>query len=700
MAANRSGTPMAGTPRGAQIRCESLGRWKSGLRFGNADGDTPPGLPSRPVLSTRAWGNPPMLKLPVAWQGGAGDEAALSSSRNSSSTHRVYPPEDDLCIKRSSTPQPGERGDAHIVSSPAAGRRRQQRRSTQTGILREPQSRPMPRVVAGPSKGGKAGRVSTAVEREQMLRDEHAGRANITSQYRSTLRGNIGCFNSRHATRAAITAAIALGVFTYVDKPDIETTEGWRKRAAARAARGQQYQRRASHPGVRTSSPHAPRRGSAPLCGSLQRPASTSQERQIERRASGDSGGEVGSVVQPTLPASDSSVLETTTELEGSERTGMGNSDMEERRGADGESDASPRSAQTVSPRAESIKPQGSSPRSTETPVGQRPSPNVISSPKHWVQRRRGGSRRNFSTTPPPPNEATTTNPPPMQPLRRSRSETVHAPSPLGTPGQPPARHESRRRGSSMGQRNQLHISNFEQWRYALATRLKDRVQQCAEAEEEGEDALGLEPLEPGEDERDLVERAFTEDGLHSSDILPRVLQIERVRWSRRRAREFAAAVSVDESPAPCRTTFHGLTNTPTMQLVSSVAELGLDAKKCKSAMFGKGAYVAAGGAKALMYAECARWDRKRALEGGGPAFTHALPLRVFVFLLAPGDIIKGDKGEVHECVTTDSLKAPTQYCVPEGLEHRLLPTHVLTINTSAPGNRTASPARHVVRTV
>eukprot|EP01065_Artemidia_motanka_P007763 TRINITY_DN13885_c0_g2_i1.p1 TRINITY_DN13885_c0_g2~~TRINITY_DN13885_c0_g2_i1.p1 ORF type:complete len:710 (+),score=224.49 TRINITY_DN13885_c0_g2_i1:156-2285(+) len=635
-------------------------------------------------------GRPTMPAGWVAWATArTSTDERQDTPRGASATHRPcaqHPDQSTVKVtagSRSMTPQPDRDDRDHPTPAPAV---------------------PRPTTAHRPRRGtlGGQARVARQAERkesvrvgcDQVGRDEHAGRAHIFSQQRCSLRGAISVFNSRHARRAIVCAVMSVGAIVLVERPDEATSEAWRRRAANRAARGMRrgsMNRGASPPPRRciaappvapvppplistphsaatpdtpaasASTPHTPaaagpgRRASADGKGAAARAGSD------ERRPSADSEQPSPSTVLGSVPPEDSSNLETAVSGGGSEH-------------------GSVPTVAAVSPPAVLMSEQASASAGDSAT----PSPDCTpqASPKSSPKRT---GRLGFCL--PPQSERFGTPPPPRQQqqqqaaYRRSRSAS-HTPQVGDKQGR------DRRRGSSATpstRATQVHVSNFEQWRYAVAGALAARIKQAAEEEGDGDAAAPhLVPLPPGDSERGLVESAFTEDGLSRGEVLPRLVSVEKIVHSRRQAREFTACAGEDTSQLPCRATFHGLTSTPTDALVQSVAEFGLDAKRCKSAMFGKGAYVAAGGQKALMYATSARWDRKKALEGGGSAVVHDLPLKVVVLLLAPGDFKKGDKGVEHDCVTTDSTKAPTQFCIPEGQGRRLLPTHIITLRPAA----------------
>eukprot|EP01062_Namystynia_karyoxenos_P057339 TRINITY_DN4835_c0_g1_i1.p1 TRINITY_DN4835_c0_g1~~TRINITY_DN4835_c0_g1_i1.p1 ORF type:complete len:1016 (+),score=200.44 TRINITY_DN4835_c0_g1_i1:78-3050(+) len=175
----------------------------------------------------------------------------------------------------------------------------------------------------------------------------------------------------------------------------------------------------------------------------------------------------------------------------------------------------------------------------------------------------------------------------------------------------------------------------------------------------------------------DEVYTAFSEDGLGET-VRAELVGVQRAVPPHQRVRDFLAAADADAALGRRpRVTFHGVTQEPTPELVAGIVRAGFDPKRCKSAMFGKGAYVAAGGLKARMYALGGKYDRRH----GARVERHQRPLIVLACLLAPGDFALGEKGVEHSCVTADSLTQPTQYCIPSGQEHRLLVTHVITLD-------------------
>eukprot|EP01062_Namystynia_karyoxenos_P010722 TRINITY_DN1381_c0_g1_i1.p1 TRINITY_DN1381_c0_g1~~TRINITY_DN1381_c0_g1_i1.p1 ORF type:complete len:688 (+),score=169.66 TRINITY_DN1381_c0_g1_i1:284-2065(+) len=535
-------------------------------------------------------------------------------------------------------------------------------------------------------------------KRAELATKEQNERAHFLSMWRSSLRGTVTAFAQRSAVRAAYAAACCCGVLVYLDVPGAVQAEAWRRKAAQRAARG------VARFGSRGQLP----RGAAALPAPRQ-DTNSSQE--------ASSAGGTGSECGATLP------------LEGvalSARRASDSAELSVRRPSCTHGEAPCGSPRSPARRLKLDTPHGSPASRSDSDHG-RVEPPAAPPPQPAVTVAAPGSPTGSDAAPPrqptvgsQPTAGSLTTTPRTQGRvfdgeltgRRGRAVTrspntvqrrsrAHSASQLVPPRQawstPAAQQQQqpvptpgRRRCSSAHKSQGLaRVSNFEQSRGALAAMLLSRVRQCA-APADGAawgDAQAVpaadlfEELPPGDAERELVQEAFFEDGLHSDEVLPRVQSVVRISCGPDRARDFVDAAEESASTLPCKATFHGLTSTPTAELVRAMAERGLDARRCKSALFGKGAYVAAGGAKALMYAELARWDRKRTLEcGGAPAFRHPLPLRVLVMLLAPGHLRVGEKGVEHSCVTTDSLKAPTQYCVPERHSHRLLPTHVITI--------------------
>eukprot|EP01062_Namystynia_karyoxenos_P082225 TRINITY_DN9225_c0_g1_i1.p3 TRINITY_DN9225_c0_g1~~TRINITY_DN9225_c0_g1_i1.p3 ORF type:complete len:268 (+),score=24.85 TRINITY_DN9225_c0_g1_i1:62-865(+) len=71
------------------------------------------------------------------------------------------------------------------------------------------------------------------------------------------------------------------------------------------------------------------------------------------------------------------------------------------------------------------------------------------------------------------------------------------------------------------------------------------------------------------------------------------------------------------------------------------------------------------------------RWPRRGDLLCPGMPTERA----VFVGLFnKPGNVGLGRSGVQHLAPTTDRIEQPTEYCVPEGQEHRLLFTHLITL--------------------
>lgn len=201
-----------------------------------------------------------------------------------------------------------------------------------------------------------------------------------------------------------------------------------------------------------------------------------------------------------------------------------------------------------------------------------------------------------------------------------------------------------------------------------------------AESSDSLEDTRTSGTLEIESDSLELVCDAFIEDGLHPC-VRDDVSRVNRVRHPRSRVSEFLAVFDAEKQPARVRAMFHGLTVEPRPETVARVSLEGLDPRKCKAAMFGKGAYVAAAGAKARMYALNAKYDRRH----GQCIELHQEPLCILVGLLIAGDYIIGERGEGHSCVTADSINSPTQFCVPVGLEKRMLITHVIGLDVPLP---------------
>eukprot|EP01062_Namystynia_karyoxenos_P021846 TRINITY_DN1832_c1_g2_i3.p1 TRINITY_DN1832_c1_g2~~TRINITY_DN1832_c1_g2_i3.p1 ORF type:complete len:859 (+),score=127.64 TRINITY_DN1832_c1_g2_i3:58-2634(+) len=190
-----------------------------------------------------------------------------------------------------------------------------------------------------------------------------------------------------------------------------------------------------------------------------------------------------------------------------------------------------------------------------------------------------------------------------------------------------------------------------------------------------------LEDVQSSDREWRLAVDAYCEGGL--GELAAQwVTRVQRAADPRRRA-AFLGAVG----RGSVHTVFHGVTSEPTDRRVASIASRGLDPKRCKSALFGLGAYVATEGAKALMYATWGKWDRRQ----GKCEERHQLPLRILLGLIAPGSFQVGVKGTEHAHVTADSLQYPTQYCVPPAMSEHLLITHVLTVDL--PGPDAARPA-------
>eukprot|EP01062_Namystynia_karyoxenos_P073483 TRINITY_DN70278_c0_g1_i1.p1 TRINITY_DN70278_c0_g1~~TRINITY_DN70278_c0_g1_i1.p1 ORF type:complete len:574 (+),score=107.78 TRINITY_DN70278_c0_g1_i1:80-1723(+) len=227
--------------------------------------------------------------------------------------------------------------------------------------------------------------------------------------------------------------------------------------------------------------------------------------------------------------------------------------------------------------------------------------------------------------------------------------------------------------------------SGWDSARRTLAARLLRQlreVEQWAAGEARGDPPPDPTFAEVTGAERDAVVAAFAEEGL-SSEYLGAVAAVHRVE----RPGGGAGALFLRSCELPeagrCRVAFHGLTCAPTEAVVAAVARDGLDPSRCKSAMWGVGAYVAAGGQKAVMYAANGKFDRRA--RGGAVTVLHDLPLKVLVLLVQPGAFSAGERGKVHRAVTADSASAPTQWCFPQGEQHRALVTHVVTINPPLP---------------
>eukprot|EP01062_Namystynia_karyoxenos_P007563 TRINITY_DN12659_c0_g1_i2.p1 TRINITY_DN12659_c0_g1~~TRINITY_DN12659_c0_g1_i2.p1 ORF type:complete len:804 (+),score=230.00 TRINITY_DN12659_c0_g1_i2:71-2413(+) len=147
------------------------------------------------------------------------------------------------------------------------------------------------------------------------------------------------------------------------------------------------------------------------------------------------------------------------------------------------------------------------------------------------------------------------------------------------------------------------------------------------------------------------------------------------------------AAREAEQRGGRCLAVFHGVAGcAPTPEVLEAMVQGGLDPSRCRSAIFGKGAYVATTGAKAHMYAVNGKRQEK-----------HGLPLQIFVLLLALKEGVEvGQLGLEHDAITADSTSAPTQFCIPRGCEGQLLATHLITIDADPAGaaGEQASPFR------
>jgi len=171
--------------------------------------------------------------------------------------------------------------------------------------------------------------------------------------------------------------------------------------------------------------------------------------------------------------------------------------------------------------------------------------------------------------------------------------------------------------------------------------------------------------------EAETVTAAFLEDGLENHPSGVRVGSVRRVAPD---LEHHSALLKATGQRHTLVAAFHGVTTVPDAKTVERIASGGLDPKKCRSARYGKGAYVATNGAKAHMYAASSKWDRRH----GQSKLKHSLPLVVFAGVLSVPLFREGAKGVEHSYITADSLKYPTQFCVPSELPHNLVLTHVL----------------------
>eukprot|EP01062_Namystynia_karyoxenos_P001368 TRINITY_DN10467_c0_g2_i9.p1 TRINITY_DN10467_c0_g2~~TRINITY_DN10467_c0_g2_i9.p1 ORF type:complete len:988 (+),score=159.51 TRINITY_DN10467_c0_g2_i9:104-3067(+) len=218
----------------------------------------------------------------------------------------------------------------------------------------------------------------------------------------------------------------------------------------------------------------------------------------------------------------------------------------------------------------------------------------------------------------------------------------------------------------------------------AAVRQLRQGAEQSADGGDPTDSGDSARLVPTTEEEAALVIRAFMEGGLAERPGNFTVTSVERVAVitaEQGRAAAFLEAAQDGTQQRPVAA-FHGITAAPTRARIKEMVAEGLNPKKCKSAMFGVGAYIATNGAKAYMYAFNGKWDRR----GGGVSERHSLPLVVLAGVLCPGTFQIGQHSVQHGCVTADSLREPTQFCVPSGQEHRLALTHVLTLQAERPG--------------
>eukprot|EP01065_Artemidia_motanka_P046094 TRINITY_DN6902_c0_g2_i1.p1 TRINITY_DN6902_c0_g2~~TRINITY_DN6902_c0_g2_i1.p1 ORF type:complete len:925 (+),score=255.94 TRINITY_DN6902_c0_g2_i1:53-2776(+) len=196
-----------------------------------------------------------------------------------------------------------------------------------------------------------------------------------------------------------------------------------------------------------------------------------------------------------------------------------------------------------------------------------------------------------------------------------------------------------------------------------------------------------LQPAD-GDEERRILD-AFAENGLEDGVAGAKVRSVQPP--DELLQPFLAQAKKAEENGGRCLLVFHGIGGCPpTDHVVGQIASKGMDPAKCRSAVFGKGAYVATTGSKAKMYAVNGKWDSAGAEK-------HTLPVRVLVLLVALSEPVEvGTLGEAHSGVTADSSTgAPTQFCIPTGREQQLLVTHVIDLTgQEAPARRSRSAAR------
>eukprot|EP01062_Namystynia_karyoxenos_P057021 TRINITY_DN4798_c2_g1_i1.p1 TRINITY_DN4798_c2_g1~~TRINITY_DN4798_c2_g1_i1.p1 ORF type:complete len:596 (+),score=180.74 TRINITY_DN4798_c2_g1_i1:76-1788(+) len=196
----------------------------------------------------------------------------------------------------------------------------------------------------------------------------------------------------------------------------------------------------------------------------------------------------------------------------------------------------------------------------------------------------------------------------------------------------------------------------------------------------------GFACLEPvTKEERAAVLGAFFESWRGDpppEELEPHIDGVEAVVHSDRSAERFLAyrqEPAEGTRPEKPITVFHGMTcrDGTLPRVAAAVARDGLDPERCRASVHGVGAYVAAKGDKAFMYARNARW------HAGDGRELHSRPLRILVLALLPGKVEKGELHKHHDCVTVDtggSVLRATQFCIPAPQRYRMLVTHLLTI--------------------
>eukprot|EP01065_Artemidia_motanka_P013488 TRINITY_DN1748_c1_g2_i1.p1 TRINITY_DN1748_c1_g2~~TRINITY_DN1748_c1_g2_i1.p1 ORF type:complete len:550 (+),score=112.52 TRINITY_DN1748_c1_g2_i1:61-1710(+) len=212
----------------------------------------------------------------------------------------------------------------------------------------------------------------------------------------------------------------------------------------------------------------------------------------------------------------------------------------------------------------------------------------------------------------------------------------------------------------------------------AMSTLQSVRSRAAKEAEQEAAaPAARFEPLDCDSTESQTVISAFLEDGGFDA---PAGLHVSRVSNPALTRRFLAAAQEArSQGGRGVVAVFHGVTGSaPTQHVLSEITRRGLDPVRCKSALFGRGAYVATSGQKAKMYAMNSKYEY---LPNGEVRERHSLPVQVLVLLLALRSTAEiGTHGKEHADVTSDSVAVPTQYCIPPRQADALLITHVIEV--------------------